>query len=390
MASVTPEPHAQDTPMSVDGTVEASPEHSDPPSCTEDRDDIERESLSQSLMNVSQDMCLIVTSAKPQACPHCRPPKFLADVMSSEESSQAPTSGATVAFSQQPSPEFLMSLGIKVRDFAYENTLPAIVPVPRVPRQVQPAPRALKRPQRDWDDKEGPLNSSSPVRSLSGQRGPKKPRSLVREPTEPLQEPVVQHTRTLGRITVKRVCSIFTVPSRGTLPTTLRTRFSASPPTSPLTPPPSHLASQEPELVQTSPAFPFVARVNDTSMIPASQLDSASQPLSHHPALYTRFTLDSRSSLGRSPPPSLPQNASPAPLMSSLLELPTPLKDSGVDPRVREHRGRGIVGTAPPPPNRYQLRQRPIPSTRVPTLSRHSHQASSPTKSLPRRTRRVR
>ena len=141
MASVTSESHAHDTSMSVDETVEASPELSD--RCTEDCDDIERESLSQPLVNVSQDMCPIVTCAKPQACPYCRPPKFLADVMPSEECSQAPTSSATVAFSQQPSPEFLMSLGIKARDFAYENTLPAIVPVPRVPRQVQPAPRVL-------------------------------------------------------------------------------------------------------------------------------------------------------------------------------------------------------------------------------------------------------
>jgi hypothetical protein len=378
MASVTSESHAQDTSMSVDETVEASPEHSD-------RDDIERESLSQPLVNVSQDMCLIVTSAKPQACLYCRPPKFLADVISSEECSQAPTSSATVAFSQQPSPEFLMSLGIKVRDFAYENTLPAIVPVPRVPRQVQPAPRALKRFQRDWDDKEGPLNSLSPVRPLSGQTGPKKRRSLEREPTEPLQEPVVQYTRTLERITVKRVCSIFSMPSRNTLPVTLRTRFAVSPPTSPLTPP-SYLASQESELIQTPPSFPFVAHVDNTGLIPASQLDSASQPPSHHPALYTRLTLDSHSSPGCSPAPSLPQNASPAPLMSSFLGLPSPLKESGVDPRVRKRRG--IVGTAPPPPNRYQLRQRPIPSSRVSTLSRHSHQAStSPSKSLPRRTR---
>ena len=380
MASVTSESHAHDTSMSVDETVEASPELSD--RCTEDRDDIERESLSQPLVNVSQDMCPIVTCAKPQACPYCRPPKFLADVMPSEECSQAPTSSATVAFSQQPSPEFLMSLGIKARDFAYENTLPAIVPVPRVPRQVQPAPRVLKRLQRDWDDKEGPLSSLSPARPLSGQTGPKKRRSLEREPTEPLQEPVVQHTRTLERITVKRVCSIFSLPPRSTLPATLRTRFSVSPPTSPLTPPPSHLESQESELIQTPPALPFVAHIDNTSLVPASQLDSASQPLSHHPALYTRLTLDSHSSPDCSPAPSLPQNASPTPLLSSFLGLPSPLKESGICKR------RGIVGTAPPPPNRYQLRQRPIPSSRVFPLSRHSHQAStSPSKSLARRAR---
>ncbi|KAH0839831.1 hypothetical protein J3R83DRAFT_778 [Lanmaoa asiatica] len=364
--------------MSVDESVETSPEHCDP--CAQDRDDTEREFLSQPMVNVSQDMCLIVASAKPQACPALSPSKFLADVISSEEYSQAPASGAQVAFSQQPSPELLMSLGIKVRDFAYENTLPAIVPVPRVPRQVQPAPRALKRLQRDWDDKEGPLNSLSPVQPLSGQRGSKKPRSLERKPTEPLQEPVVQYTRTLERITVKRVCSIITPPPR--------TRLSASPPTSPLTPPLSHIASQETEFVQAPPALPFVVHVDDTGMIPASQLDSDSQPLSLHPVLYTRFTLDSRSSPGCSPAPSLPQNASPAPLINPFLELPSPIKDSGADPCIRERRSRKIVGTTPP--NRYQLRQRPIPSSRTSTLSRYTHQASSTSTSLPRRTRRMR
>ncbi|KAF8559189.1 hypothetical protein OG21DRAFT_1493568 [Imleria badia] len=350
---------AQYIPMSVDETVEASPEHSD--LCTEDRDDTERESLSQPLVN------------------------FLADVTSSQECSQAPTSGATVAVSQQPSPEFLMSLGIKVRDFAYENTLPAIVPVPRVPRQVQPAPRALKRSQRDWDG-EGPIDSLSPMRPFPGQTRTKKHRSLERKPTEPLQEPVVHHSRTLERITVKRVRSILAPPSRSTFPTTPRTRFSASPPTSPLTPPFVHLASQESECVQTPSAFPFVVHVDDPNMIPASQLDAESEPLSLHPVLYTQFTLDSRSSAGCSPVPSPPQNASPAPLISSFLELPSPTKESGADPRVRKHRGRGT----PPPSNRYQLRQRPIPSSRASTLSRYSHQAHSPSKSLPPRTRRVR
>ncbi|KAI9574776.1 hypothetical protein HD554DRAFT_2049966 [Boletus coccyginus] len=363
MASVIFESHAQDTSMSVDETVEASPEHSD--HCIEDLHDVEREPLSQPLVN------------------------FLAGVISAEEYSQAPTSGATAALSQQPSPEFLVSLGIKVKDFAYESTLPAIVPVPRVPRQVQPAPRTLKRSQRDWDDKEGPSNSLPPVRPLLGQTGPKKPRSLERKSTEPLQEPVVQHARALERITIKRVCSILNLPSRSTFATPPRTRLSVNPPTSPLTPPPSHLASQESELVQTAPAFPFVPHVDNTSMVPALQFDSASQPLSLHPVLYTSFTLDSRPSPGCSPAPSPSQVASPAPLISSFLDLPSPLKESGADPRVRDRRGRGIVGTAPPP-SRYQLRQRPIPPSRGSTLSRYSHQASSTSKSLPRRTRRVR
>ena len=365
--------------ISVDEAVETSPKRCDP--CTEDRDGMERESLSQPLVNVSQDMCLIVTSAKPQACHALPPSKFLADVIPPEEYSQAATSGAQVACSQQPSPELLMSLGIKVRDFAYESTLPAIVPVPRVPRQVQPAPRALKRLQRDWDDKEGSLNSLSPMQSLSGQTGSKKPRSLERKPTEPLQEPAVHRTRALERITGKRVCPIITPLSRRTLSTTPRTRLSATPPTSPLTPPLSHLASQESEFVHTPPTFPFVVHVDDTSTIPASQLDSESQSVSLQPVLYTRFALDSRSSPGSSLAPSLPQNAPSAPLTAPFLELPSPIKESGADPRVHKRRGRATMDTTPP--KRYQLRQRPIPSSRASTVSRCS-------KSLPRRTCRAR
>lgn len=383
MASVRS--HVQDVSMSVDETVETPPEHCDP--CAEDRDDTEHESLSQPLANVSQDICLTLTGAKPQACPALSPPKFLADVISSQEYSQAPTSGAQVVFSQQPSPEFLMSLGIKVRDFAYENTLPAIAPVPRVPRQVQPAPRASKRSQRDWDDNGGSLNSLSPAQPLSGQTGCKKPRSLERKSTEPLQETAVQHTRTLERITVKGVCSILTPPLRRTLPATPRTQLSASPPTSPLTPPLSHLTSQESEFVQTPPTIPFVIHVDDTSMITASQHDSESQPLSLHPVLYTRFTLDSRSSPGCSPVPHPPQNASPVPLIAPSLEPPSPIRESGTDSRVGKRRGSGSAGTTVP--NRYQLRQRPIPPSRASTLSRCWHQASSTPKSLPRRTRRV-
>ena len=270
-----------------------------------------------------------------------------------------------------------MSMGIKVRDFAYENTLPAIVPVPRVPRQVQPAPRPRKRSQREWD-----ATTPSP-----GRAGAKKSRSLERKPTEPLQEPAVQHTRTLERITVTRLCSIFIPSPRRSLPTSPRPRFSASPPTSPLTPPLSHLPSRGSELVQTPPAFPFVVHVDDTSVISSSQTDSESQPVSFCPTLYTKLALDPCASLRCSPTPG-PQNASPASLTSPFLGLPSPNKELEADPRVRERRRRGTAGTTPAP-NRYQLRQRPVPSSRTSALSRRTHQVNGRARSLPRLARRV-
>lgn len=201
------------------------------------------------------------------------------------------------------------------------------------------------------------LPAAQPV---SGGASTKRPRSLERKPTEPLHEPAVQHTRTLERLTLRRVCSVIIPPPRRALPISPHTRFLASPPTSPLTPPRSHVASHDSDLVQTPPAFPFVLHVDDTT----SQMDSESQPVSFCPALYTRFALDPRPSA-----PS-PQNASPA---SPFLN-----KASEADPKRRR-------GTTPAP-NRYQLRQRPISSSRA---SSSSH-PSSTSKPLPPRTRRMR
>ena len=270
--------------------------------------------------------------------------------------------------SQQPSAGLLASLGIRVRDFAYENTLPAINPVPRVPRQVQPTPPSRKRAQSDDCD-------DTPIAPATSQLGAKRQRALERRPTEPLQEPPVQPTRTLGRITLTRVCSII-IPA---LPAAPHTRFSASPPTSPLTPPFSQLASQDSQLVQTPSAFPFVVHVDDTSMISTSKIDSESQPSPFRPTLYSRL---SRPSLHCSPAPSS-QNASPAPF----LELTSPNKELKADSRARKRRDRGIAGTVPSPSPPYQLRRRPIPSPHASTLSRHPHQATS---TSPRRTRLMR
>ncbi|KIJ20375.1 hypothetical protein PAXINDRAFT_96585, partial [Paxillus involutus ATCC 200175] len=181
----------------------------------EDHGDIELEPLSQPLVNISSV------------------------VISPEEYSQAPPSNIQATSSLQPSPEFLASLGIKVRDFAYENTLPAITPVPRMPRQVQPAPRALKRSQRDWDDAREDSQSSHSISTLSGSQPfqsrrtpPKKSNSLERKPTEPLEQGAVQYTRTLERIAICEMRSLVSSIRATGFPATSRRRFSASPPTS--------------------------------------------------------------------------------------------------------------------------------------------------------------
>ncbi|KAF9238746.1 hypothetical protein BU15DRAFT_47242 [Melanogaster broomeanus] len=324
--------------------------------------------------------------------------------------SQASASGSQAASSLQPSLELLASLGIKVRDFAYENTLPAIIPVPRVPRQVQPAPSALKRSYRDWDEEAEDLQRSHSVLMPSGKQSfqskrtpPKKSRSLERKATEPLGEGAIQYTRTLERITIGEVRSLVSSIQAPAFPATPRRRFSASPPTSPITPSLSQIASQESELVQTPSAIPFVIHVDDTSMIPASQLDSESQGPSVHPVPYSQFELSPRpssrsSSRGFLSHPPSPQQPSTSRLLDPFIESPPLIKESEGHRGGRKSRDCGIVGKAPSP-NRYQLRQRPILSSRTSTCSRYTHQpyplmasvkgtpSPTPSNSLPQRTR---
>ncbi|KAG9317364.1 hypothetical protein JVU11DRAFT_1563 [Chiua virens] len=367
----------------VFGSVETSESLEHCRDVAQDLGATEHESPPQPLVNVSPGMCFVINRADPQGCSALSPCKTRADVMPSEENSQAPASSGPSASSQQPSPERLKSFGIKVRDFAYESTLPAIrpvscsLPLARVPRQRQPAvaPRALKRSQRDWDVQEGPSNSLSSPQSLLGQRATKKAGCLERKPTEPLEEPEPPRPRALGGRTLKRLYSFIASSPRKPLPTPSR-KFSASPPTSPLTPPLSH----------TPPGFPFVVHVEDTS---ALQLDSGPQPLSRRPSVYTKVTLDARPSLSFSSAPSPPQNARPVPLINSSLERTHPNQESGADPRhVRKRRGRGTAGTMPPS-HQYYLRQRPTSTSRARTQSRVSHQVSSTPRPQPLRTRRI-
>ncbi|KAF8843083.1 hypothetical protein BDN67DRAFT_1001112 [Paxillus ammoniavirescens] len=369
----------------------------------EDHGDIELEPLSQPLVNVSEDMRLIFNAPKPQACPILSPTKISSVMISPEEYSQAPPSNIQAASSLQPSPEFLASLGIKVRDFAYENTLPAITPVPRMPRQVQPAPRALKRSQRDWDDARDDSQSSHSIGTPSGPQPsqsrrtpPKKSKSLERKPTEPLEQGAVQYTRTLERMAICEMRSLVSSIQTTAFPATPRRRFSVSPPTSPITPSLSQIASQESELVRTPSAIPFIMHVDDTSMIPASQLDSESQTMPIHPMLYSQFALSPQPS-PRPPSPEFtsrspsPRQASPSGLIDPFLALPPPVNESGRDRRGRKNRERGTVNTTPSP-NRYQLRQRPILSSRTsyapyPLLPPVKRTQSPTSNSLVRRTR---
>jgi hypothetical protein len=144
---------------------------------------------------VSRETRLIHKATYPQASP----------VMPRSKSQTAtPTSSSTTAQnrpilpiqSDQPSIATLASYGIKVRDFAYESTLPPIAPIPRVPRQVQPGPRPLKRARKEYDNDED-TPSSLPSQPQAGPSagagvktaaGSRKSKPLERKVTEPASD----------------------------------------------------------------------------------------------------------------------------------------------------------------------------------------------------------
>ncbi|KDR83980.1 hypothetical protein GALMADRAFT_236532 [Galerina marginata CBS 339.88] len=78
--------------------------------------------------------------------------------------------------SQQPSVEELKKLGIKVRDFAYESTLPPLRTIYRHPRQIQPGvPRPLQRQVTEPDQSDSQQSQSN--------------KNVERTPTEPALSP---------------------------------------------------------------------------------------------------------------------------------------------------------------------------------------------------------
>ena len=145
------------------------------------------------LPSVSREPRLMCDATYPQALLVVPHPKT--STPSSALSEQSTNNAMPTNPSGQPSVALLASYGIKVRDFAYESTLPPIAPVPRVPRQVLPGPRPLKRARRDYDKSEDEP-PSQPVpsqggRSVSDARytdAAKKSRPLERKLTEPASD----------------------------------------------------------------------------------------------------------------------------------------------------------------------------------------------------------
>ncbi|KAG0709875.1 hypothetical protein DFH29DRAFT_886224 [Suillus ampliporus] len=309
--------------------------------------------------------------------------------------------------SQQPTVEMLQSLGIKVRDFAYESTLPPIAPIPRVPRQTQPSARPLKRTRNDWEEEDGaPSRSSRPQfgreATNAGMEASSKSVSLVRKATEPLEfNPPPVSKRAMGCADLSRPVLFgsqlpFRTPRR-TLKVhrTPPRRSSTSPLTSPLfgspSEEPSQEASQESELVVT-PAGPVSWHmIEDTSSIPASQLDVDSSAFVSEEISYFQLGLSPQS-----PQPATtlitPMRSSNTPgHVSPPLQAVDPFESSHLIPQIpnsprKPKRGlkASTIKASTQASPRYLLRRRSLLSVHAPTRSRYPHPLTPTKKGSPK------
>lgn len=191
---------------------------------------VERDGNPLSGLPVSEDVCLVRTLRSLKGATPVI--KILAGAVETTGAKGNRPAKARIPWSPQPSPEYLASLGIKVRDFAYESTLPPIVPVLRVPRQVQPEPLPRKRYEREWDDE-----NSNDEASSQGSR-PSTLRKLERRPTEPLD------AESLPMLERKMLTTPLKQANRVYAPAT-----TPSPPASPLS---SSCPKEAPQLIKAS------------------------------------------------------------------------------------------------------------------------------------------
>ncbi|KAL4076194.1 hypothetical protein J3A83DRAFT_4225497 [Scleroderma citrinum] len=285
-------------------------------------------------------------SQSPLLIPHIHPDEEQV-MLGMEESSQGPstTKPSRVPLSQQPLPEYLASLGIKVRDFAYENTLSPIIPVPRIPRQVQPEPLPRKRNVRGWDDENSRRGeSSSQSVKPNSQR-------LERKATEPLDKESLDYAENLEQAPFRTMHSL----TRLIVQTSTQSTLSWQGLTSTYAPSPSlsHEASQESELVQTPSPMKLVA--DDASILVASQ--------SPTPDIMSCVPL----------PQPLPASFSPAsspPAPSSSFSVPDDLfvesQPASTPSKRRRTKRVGNATPEAPSPSRYQLRRRASTRSRRP------------------------
>jgi hypothetical protein len=276
-----------------------------------------------------------------------------------QRNASKPIKASVKAASEQPSVALLASLGIKVRDFAYESKLPPIQPIYRHPRQIQPAVvrTTLKR---QWAE-----SGEDDFFSQSGSQPETSQKRLERTSTEPAIPPVPDSTDT------DDYDSLYTDSQQpNNFPESQQMPLSV-------------FESQESEpYVDTplvTPKGSLQWPVADTSDIPASQLDAESQSTALEPGSHSLFTFSDPSIFPKIPP----APTSPVAPLSSALSLAS-IDDSSKfinSSSLRSPQGKTATDPdeqptcdvdAPIMPKaltmRYHLRRRPVtPSSPLPT-----------------------
>jgi hypothetical protein len=304
-----------------------------------------------------------VYTTNPQVNPDimCPKPPTLEPLTSTSTiagSTPKPSSSAPpVRESKQPDAATLAMLGIKVRDFAYESTLPPVKPVHLLPRQIQPGLRTLKR-IRDGEV-EDVFSQPTAGSAEEGEGSSSKKSKLERTMTEPVLETGIPPTRARGFANLEEYDP---ATDSQLIINSQQSDLGAS------QPPPLVFESQESEpYIDT----PFVTPngslqwpVANRSAIPASQLDTASQEAGPEPLSYAELGLDEcsqrqvlkASSSVLSDPPT-----SPVPFASDCLPGPFTMRSPCLGfPATASAESRSANASPTSPTPRYHLRKRAV------------------------------
>jgi hypothetical protein len=328
-----------------------------------------------------------VYTTNPQVNPDIMCPKPSTQPLTSTSAiagsaSKPPSSAPQVRESQQLDAATLASFGIKVRDFAYESTLPPVKPVHLLPRQIQPGLRTLKR-IRDGEV-EDVLSRPTAGSAEKGEGSSPKKFRLERTVTEPVLETGVPPTRARGFANLEEYDP--TTDSQLII-NSQQSDLAAS------QPPPLYFESQDSEpYIDT----PFVTPngslqwpVANHSAIPASQLDTSSQEAAPEPLSYAQLGFSQEdepsqrqvsrasSSVLSDPPTSpvpFPSDRLPGPSTRTPTR-PSPLRFSATASRSSNPspEPRSAHASPTPPTARYHLRKRTVakpPPTRSPPKRR--------------------
>jgi hypothetical protein len=312
----------------------------------------------------------------------------VSQVLNAGSTAKPSSTAAQARESQQPDVATLASYGIKVRDFAYESTLPPVKPVHLLPRQIQPGLRPLKRIR--GGEVEDEFSQPTAGSAGEGEGSSSKKSKLERTVTEPALLPGIPPTRERGFVNLDD----YDLATDSQL--IINSQQSDLPESQP---PALYFESQDSEpYIDT----PFVTPngslqwpVADNSAIPASQLDTASQeatlePLSYSQLGFSQVDESSQQQVSRTsssvlsdpptspipcPPDHLPGPSTRAPSSPSPLRFPATTLPRSSNPSPESH---SPSASPIPPIPRYYLRKRTVVKP-----------PPSPTKSAPRTRRAV-